>query len=276
MSYMHTCGWSSLFGKANYKTAVLVPGSLSLALALAFAALCRFATSQGRSGRTLLGEGLWEDLLRKVQHFAKVLNAFVGQGVVVPTPAVDLNQVMSRSEGLQHHHHMEVGDVLQLIVLAGLVVLLHHHHSLFEEMLQDLTTGLLRNQHHDDLLASDRLRGRRKCFLEPNDVVRRDRNSRNWLLSEKQHMPVVKEWNESHATSKVQPKNLLKVQSVAFTSVLRFANFHIFLALVNLKHHHHVYMKSLKLPVASLPQKTPKHVLCLDALLVRVKHDGRR
>ena len=142
-------------GKQFVKTAVLVPGSLALALALAFAALCRFATSQGRSGRTLLGEGLWEDLLRKVQHFAKVLNAFVGQGVVVPTPAVDLNQVMSRSEGLQHHHHMEVGDVLQLIVLAGLVVLLHHHHSLFEEMLQDLTTGLLRNQHHDDLALSE-------------------------------------------------------------------------------------------------------------------------
>ena len=89
-----------------------------------------------------------------MKDFAEVLNALVGEGVVVPTPAVDLMQILSRSKGSQDHHHVKVGDVLQLIVLAGLVVFLHHHHTLFEEMLQDLATGLLRDQHHDDLVCS--------------------------------------------------------------------------------------------------------------------------
>ena len=98
---------------------VLVPGSLALSLALA-AALGHFATTQGRSGRTLLGQGLWEDLLGKVKHFTEVLNALIGQGVVVPTPAVDLSQVVTGGKGPQDHHHVQVWDVLQLIVLAGL------------------------------------------------------------------------------------------------------------------------------------------------------------
>ena len=97
---------------------VLVPGSLALSLALA--ALGHFATTQGRSGRTLLGQGRWEHLLGKVKHFTEVLNALIGQGVVVPTPAVDLSQVVTGGKGPQDHHHVQVWDVLQLIVLAGL------------------------------------------------------------------------------------------------------------------------------------------------------------
>ena len=100
---------------------VLVPGSLALALALATAAL-GLTTSQGRSGRTLLGQGLWEDLRGKVKHFTEVFDALVGQGVVVPTPAVDFLQVVAGSKGPQDHHHVQVWDVLQLIVLAGLLL----------------------------------------------------------------------------------------------------------------------------------------------------------
>ena len=55
-----------------------------------------------------------------MKHFTEVLNALIGQGVVVPTPAVDLSQVVTGGKGPQDHHHVQVWDVLQLIVLAGL------------------------------------------------------------------------------------------------------------------------------------------------------------
>ena len=114
----------SFIKQSNTMTfSVLVPGSLALALALALAtAALGLTTSQGRSGRTLLGQGLWEDLCGKVKHFTEVFDALVGQGVVVPTPAVDFLQVVAGSKGPQDHHHVQVWDVLQLIVLAGLLL----------------------------------------------------------------------------------------------------------------------------------------------------------
>ena len=57
-----------------------------------------------------------------MKHFTQVFDALVGQGVVVPTPAVDLLQVVTGSKGPQDHHHVQVWDVLELIVLAGLVL----------------------------------------------------------------------------------------------------------------------------------------------------------
>ena len=143
---------SNLDATQRHGWSVLVPGALALALALALAAaaaLACIATGQGRTGRALLGQGLREDLLRKVQHFPEILNALVGQGVVVPTPAVDFREVVPRCQRPQHHHHVQVRDVLQLVVLARLVVLLHHHHTLLEEVLQDLAPRLFRNEHHD-------------------------------------------------------------------------------------------------------------------------------
>ena len=83
-----------------------------------------------------------------MKHLTEVLDALVGQGVVVPLPAVDLRQVVAGSQRSQHHHDVQVRDVFQLVVLARLVVLLHDHDAFLEEVLQDGTAGLLGNQHH--------------------------------------------------------------------------------------------------------------------------------
>lgn len=137
----------SLIKQSNTMTfSVLVPGSLALALALATAAL-GLTTGQGRSGRTLLGQGLWEDLRGKVKHFTEVFDALVGQGVVVPTPAVDFLQVVAGSKGPQDHHHVQVWDVLQLIVLARL--LLGQHLESFKTPSLPSARITQRPDHHD-------------------------------------------------------------------------------------------------------------------------------
>ena len=124
---------------------LLAVPALALALTLSLGGV---ATSQCRSGGALLGQGLWEHLLREVKHLTEVLDALVGEGVVMPLPAVDLRQVVAGSQRSQHHHDMKVGDVFQLVVLARLVVFLHNHDTFLEEVLQNGPAGLLGNQHH--------------------------------------------------------------------------------------------------------------------------------
>merc|ERR1719240_354995 len=127
----------------------LAATSVLLFPAFAFAlALTCVSTTQCCSCWSLLRQSRGKDLRGQVKHLPEVLDALIGEGVVVPLPAVDFTEVVAGSKGPEYHHHLDVWDVLQLVVLAGLVVLLHHHHTLLEEVLQDCAPGLLRDQHH--------------------------------------------------------------------------------------------------------------------------------
>merc|ERR1719401_2720727 len=122
--------------------------ALALAPALAVAAAARIGAGQGGSRRSLLRERGGEDLRGQVEDVAEVVDALVRQEVVVPLPIELLRDVRPGAQRTQHHHHVQVRDVLELVVPARARILLHAHHALLEEVLQDLAALLLRYEDH--------------------------------------------------------------------------------------------------------------------------------
>merc|ERR1719159_1396751 len=125
---------------AKHPSLVAAP-TLALALAFALAPTAALAAATGlaagkrRARRALLGERRREDLGRQVEHLAEVVDALVGEEIVVPTPIELLSDVCSRAQGPEHHHHMQVRHILQLVVPRGARVVLHADHALLEDML---------------------------------------------------------------------------------------------------------------------------------------------
>merc|ERR1719401_3022158 len=122
--------------------------ALALAPALAVAAAARIGAGQGGSCRSLLRERGGEDLRGQVEYVAEVVDALVRQEVVVPLPIELLRDIRPGAQRPQHHHHVQVRDVLELVVPARAWILLHAHHALLEEVLQDLAVLLLRDEDH--------------------------------------------------------------------------------------------------------------------------------
>lgn len=80
----------------------------------------------------LLGE---RDLTK---FFDEELNTLVGDSVVSPLPAEDLLDEASALKRLDNHHHLEVGNVCQVLVLGQVRVLLHNEHTLGQQIFKDL------------------------------------------------------------------------------------------------------------------------------------------
>ena len=73
----------------------------------------------GAGGTGLLGQRGGEDLGRKGENLAQVLDAGVGEEVVEPLPVELLLHVITRREGLHHHHHVQVRHVDVLMLGLG-------------------------------------------------------------------------------------------------------------------------------------------------------------
>merc|ERR1719174_1951295 len=131
---------------------IVAPFALTFALAFAptFATLTTtlISTSKHRLSSSLLCERRRKDSSRKVEILAEVLDALIGQEVVMPHPIELLGHEIFGTHALHHHHDMEVWNVLELVVLCGSWVVLDYHDTLLEEMLEDCLLGLLWNQNH--------------------------------------------------------------------------------------------------------------------------------
>ena len=96
----------------------------------------------GRHGLLLL-EGGWDNVSWQLQLLSQVCHTLVGNEVVAPLPAKDIVQVALALEGLHYHHHLQVGDVRQLLVLGQIGILLHNNHSLLQQIPEYLLLVLL-------------------------------------------------------------------------------------------------------------------------------------
>merc|ERR1719393_1021760 len=131
---------------------LIVALTFALAFALAFAptfatvTTTLISTGKHRLSSSLFCERRRKDSSRKVEILAEVLDAFIGQEVVMPHPIELLGHEVFGTHALHHHHDMEVWDVLELVVLRGSRVVLDYHDTLLEEMLKDCLLSLLWNQ----------------------------------------------------------------------------------------------------------------------------------
>lgn len=101
-------------------------------------------------GRSTLQSGHWQDSLWNVQLGSEEVNTLVGQGVVVVLPRELGLDVTLGGQRLQGLDHVQVSGV-NLLVLWLVKVLLGDDNTLLEEVLVDLLSVFLWNQHGEFL-----------------------------------------------------------------------------------------------------------------------------
>merc|ERR1712217_223412 len=105
-----------------------------LAFAFAFPTVSLIGTSQSWPCWTLLCQSGWKHLGGQVQHFAKVVDAFIREKIIMPLPAELLSNIVARAKRLHNHHDVQVGNLFELVVLRCPRIFLHDYHTFFEHM----------------------------------------------------------------------------------------------------------------------------------------------
>jgi len=112
----------------------------------------RATFSRARLGTSSAFQSRRHNLRGKVEKVPEVLDTFVGQVPVIMSPGELLGDHSLGFERLTRFDDVEVRDALQLLVLGREVILLGDNDALFEEVLENGDSVLLRHQHFDKLV----------------------------------------------------------------------------------------------------------------------------
>merc|ERR1719347_1068655 len=134
---------------SSRSSSVSSPITLSLVTSSTGSSRCSWPGFSGSLPLQSRGDNFWG----QVQVITQILNSLVSQVPVVMAPSELLLYVTARFKGSKGFNDLKVGNSLQLRVLSSVEILLSHHHALFEEVLVDGYTILLRHQHPEVLTS---------------------------------------------------------------------------------------------------------------------------
>merc|ERR1719493_436671 len=134
---------------SSRSSSVSSPITLSLVTSSTGSSRSSWPSFSGSLSLQSRGDNFWG----QVQVVTQILNSLVGQVPVVMAPSELLLHVTAGFKGSEGFNDLQVRNSLQLRVLGSVEILLSHHHALFEEVLVDGNTVLLRHQHPEVLTS---------------------------------------------------------------------------------------------------------------------------